>query len=323
MYMKNVWRLLTLIILSLRLNACHEVNIQPQEPKFYTRDITLFWEVFDGATNLSPEYFQQAYIDQGTPGLRDYAEQKDLAAALPIVLNSEAYRDYYLSVRENTLDVSDAVERSKQAFKKLRDIYSGTQFYNVYFLVGAMGAGGRISNNGLLVAVEMFSRKVDTPTERLRDWHQNVTRNKRYLPSIVVHEFIHIQQRFSPSNQGYRTTLEQAIHEGMADFVSKYLLDGEPFMNEHLHTYGDARQSALWEQFEDEMNQDYQDTEWFYTGRKTSLGHPADMGYYMGYKILESYAATFDTIDQAIAAMLSESDYQTIYEQSTYASQFE
>jgi len=138
-----------------------------------------------------------------------------------------------------------------------------------------------------------------------------------------VHEFIYMQQRFSPSNQGYRTTLEQAIHEGMADFVSRYLLEGEPFMNEHLHTYGDARQSALWEQFEREMNQNYRETEWFYTGGKTSLGHPADMGYYMGYKILESYAATFDTVDQAIATMLSESDYQAIYKRSTYASQFE
>ena len=165
--MKIFRGLFTLFILLLPLKACHEASIQPQEPRFFTRDIALFWLAFDGATNLSSEYFQQAYIDQGTLGLRDYVEQKNLAAALPIVMNSEAYRDYYLSVRENTLDVSNAVERSKQAFEKLREIYSGTRFYNVYFLVGAMGAGGRISNNGLLVAVEMFSRKEDAPTDRL------------------------------------------------------------------------------------------------------------------------------------------------------------
>ena len=321
--MKHILRMLAIIAVCFSLDSCQEDNLEPQQgPRFFTDDITLFWQVFDEATRLSSDYFQQAYIEQGTLGLRDYAQQKDLAKALPIVLNSSAYRDYYLAVRENTLDVSGAVERSRQAFLRLQEIYPETKFHDVYFLVGAMGAGGRISNNGLLIAVEMFSKKPDTPTEQLRDWHQNVTRNKKYLPSIVVHEFIHMQQRLSPRNQGYRTTLEQAILEGMADYVSGYLLHDEPFMNEHLHAYGDPREAELWQQFEAEMNDNYRDTEWFYTGRQTSLGHPADMGYYVGTKILEAYAATFDSPEEAIAAMLAEQDYVSIFERSGYPDPF-
>lgn len=321
--MKHVLQMLALIVICLLLDACQEEAFEPQQgPRFFKNDITLFWQVFEEATHLSSDYFQQAYIEKGTAGLRDYAKQKDLAKALPVVLNSEAYREYYLEVRENTLNVSGAVERSRQAFNRLKEIYPETRFHDVYFLVGAMGAGGRISDNGLLIAVEMFSKKQDTPTDQLRDWHQNVTRNQKYLPSIVVHEFIHMQQRLSPRNQGYKTVLEQAILEGMADFVSGYLLQGEPFMNEHLHAYGDPREAALWQQFEDEMHLNYRDTEWFYTSRQTSLGHPADMGYYIGTKILEAYAATFDTSEEAVAAMLAEQDYVTIFERSGYAHQF-
>jgi hypothetical protein len=65
----------------------------------------------------------------------------------------------------------------------------------------------------------------------------------------------------------------------------------------------------------------YQNTEWLFTGKKSSQGHLADMRF--GFKILESYRSNFDTIEDAIVAMLSTSDYKGIFNKSNYAEKFD
>lgn len=189
-------------------------------PAFSTSDINLFWEVFD---KINPDFsklkFQTLYIDKGTVGLKDYAEQKNLAVSLESILQSNAYLNYYKSVRQNTKDLTVAIQKSKEGFNKLKEIYPEADLFDVYFLIGALGAGGRVSNNGLLIAVEMFTKTDTTSLAGLNEWLQNVIRTKNYLPSIITHELIHKQQNFVPRNSGYTTVLEQSIREGMADYV--------------------------------------------------------------------------------------------------------
>jgi hypothetical protein len=93
-----------------------------------------------------------------------------------------------------------------------------------------MSAGGRISNKGLLIAVEMFSKNKNADLEQLSEWQQNVLRKKEYLPSIVVYKFVNMQQK----KLNFQTVLEKSIAEGMADFIAFHLLENRPFMNEHL-----------------------------------------------------------------------------------------
>jgi hypothetical protein len=293
------------------------------DPEYFTSDIDLFWRVFDStSTNYSAAEFQDLYVNMGTDGLRDYAGQKGLASSLQSTLRSERYLAYYRAIRENTRDLSGVIQISDRGFSELKKIHPETRFYRVYFLMGALTAGGRVSDNGLLVAVEMFSKNTNTPIGNLSDWHQAVIRNKEYLPSIVLHEFVHKQQAFRRQNSGYATLLEQSIVEGMADFVSYYLLDGEPFVNEHLHQYGDAKEKELWLQFEAKMNGTSKGTEWLYSGESTSKGHPADMGYYMGYKIVEAFSENFLNRDDAVSAMLSMENYTSLLSQSKYADKF-
>jgi hypothetical protein len=289
------------------------------EPNFISSDIDLFWEVYNASENLATEDFQTLYINRGTKGLKDYAELKDLASGLRFTLDKRSYVKYYNGIQENTLDIAETIDISRTAFLKLEDIYPKTNFFNVYFLIGAMSAGGRISNNGLLIAVEMFSKDQDTDLGQLNQWHQQVVRNKEYLPSITVHEFIHMQQK----RLNYQSVLEKSISEGMADFIAFHLLNNRPFMNEHLHSYGNPVEEQIWNEFNNQKEMKYQNTEWLYTGKTTSQGHPADMGYYVGFKILESYSSNFDSIEDAIIAMLSATDYKKIFKDSNYASKFD
>lgn len=317
-YLRGISLLHLLLLLTLFSNCKNDDAADPvRDPEFIFSDIDLFWEVFD-SNDFSSSNFQTNYIIKGTIGLQDYALQKNLAPGLNDILSNPTYLAYYNSIRENTLNLTEVVSKSQEALERLKAINEGTIILDVYFIVGSASAGGRISENGLLIAVEMFSSEESIDLSSLSEWHQNVIRNKTYLPSIVVHESIHIQQ-FGLGNNG--TVLESSLAEGMADFISHKLLPNEPFMNEHLHTYGDVKEEEIWLEFEAEMNLNRSGTEWLYTGATTANGHPADMGYYVGYKIYESFSSNYSTTEEAIQAILSTS-YSDVFDQSGYADKF-
>lgn len=291
------------------------------EPQFVTSDIDLFWDVFDEYEgNLSEAIIRDDYINKGTVGLQDFAALKTLRTALKDRVRTN--RTYYEAVRKNTLDLSDAINSTKQGLRKLIDVFHQARIPNVYFVIGAMSAGGKISGNGLLIAAEMFSKDDNTNLNGLSSWHNSVIRNREFLASIVVHESIHVQQALFGGSGNFTTVLEKSIQEGMADFIVKQVMPDEPFFNEHLHEYGDAREEMIWKEFELEMNLNLGSTEWLYTGSFTEQGHPADMGYYVGYKILEAYSAQFSSLELAIEAMLTTNDYEEIFKKSGYGSQF-
>lgn len=317
-------KLICYIVIIILLGGCSKDDFiftpTEQTEGFYTSDIDLFWQAYD---YMSPKFtennFQNIYINNGTAGLKDYASQKKLASGLYNVFRSKEYQNYYLSIRTNTMDYKDGIQKSKKAFQRFQDLRPEVELFDVYFLIGALGAGGRVSQNGLLIAVEMFSKTDKSNTADLSEWLNNVICTKDYIPSIVVHELVHKQQIIIPRNKTYTTLLEQALLEGMADFIACYLLPDEPFINQHIYDYGNAFEEQLWDEFKIEMDKNYKDTEWLYTGSiNTSKGYPADLGYYIGYKILEAYSENFDNIPDAINSMLNISDYYLIYANSSY-----
>ena len=169
-----------------------------------------------------------------------------------------------------------------------------------------------------MIAVEFFTKIDTTSLELLSDWHQKVIREKIYIPIIVIHELVHFNQNFSSHNIEYNTLLEQSIMEGMADFIALYLLPNEPFFNQHLHDFADTIEQKLWNEFKVEKDVNYSNTEWLYTVKNTSQGYPPDLGYYIGFKIIESYSKKFDDINIAIRNMLSNPDYYDIFDKSGY-----
>ena len=299
-------------------------NPKDQIDRFYTSDIDLFWQAYD---YISPQFtkdnFQNIYINNGSIGLKDYAMQKQLANGLEKIFSSPLYHNYYSAIRINTQDLTPVINKSKIAFEQFQKINPAIEIFDVYFLIGAMGAVGRVSENGLLIAVEMFSTTNEFNIGSLSEWHQDVIKTKDYLPLIIVHELVHKQQRIIPKNSEYKTLLEQSILEGMADYIACHLLPVDPFFNQHLHTFGDTIEEKLWDEFKIEKDKNYEDTEWLYTGNNMTNDYPADMGYYIGFKIIEAYSNKFENKTEAINNMLKNSNYYDILAQSNYEDKFE
>lgn len=154
----------------------------------------------------------------------------------------------------------------------------------------------------LLIGTEMSSRDPSTPMDGLTAWHKAVIGQVADLPHIVAHEIIHTQQ---PPLTGRKTLLAATRQEGGADFLSE-LISGRHIINP-AYAYGDAHRAALWAAFAKAMDST-NTSGWLFQGEKTPPGVPADLGYWMGYRITKAYYDRATDKAAAVRAILHASD---------------
>jgi hypothetical protein len=289
-------------------------NRDPEAARLVTSDIPVFWKVFEHASlKDAAEMFQKEYIEPGSAGLHDFLKsriQNGRALAGTVAARSR----YYAAIRESTLTVDQNVatkEAIRASFRKLKEIYPDAVFPDVYFLIGRMNSAGTVSSNGLLIGVEMNARSESTPVDELNAWERAVTGQIATLPHIVAHELIHIQQ---PQGGDNGTLLQQALNEGGADFVGELISGG--IINQVQRKYGDAHERELWAEFQKEMlGTDI--SHWMYQGDRAK-DRPADLGYYVGYKICESFYRHSADKHEAVRRMLRISDAPGFLKESGY-----
>jgi Predicted Zn-dependent protease (DUF2268) len=291
-----------------------KTNSDPDGARLVTSDIPRFWVAFDKATlRNAGDVFQREYIDGGSAGLHDFLENRIrngryLAGAIAMRPR------YYAAIRESTLavDKTPAIKEAiRTSFRRFKEIYPGAVFPDVYFVTGAMNSGGTASSNGLLIGVEMNARSESTPMDELNDWERAVIGQIANLPNMVAHELIHVQQ---PDDTSSATLLSQALKEGGADFVGGMISDGT--ISKTQREYGDAHEQALWTEFRKEMlGQDL--SRWFYQGDR-SKDRPADMGYYVGYKICEAFYRRATDKREAVRRILQIMDPEAFLRDSGY-----
>jgi uncharacterized protein YjaZ len=161
----------------------------------------------------------------------------------------------------------------------------------------------------------MYGRTKDTPAEEMDGWLRQVLKPVEEIPAIVAHELIHYQQKYPGTD---RSLLAQAIKEGSADFVGEIIVGKS--INGHLHVYGDPNERELWLEFKQQM--DGKDTSrWLYQGDKAK-DRPADLGYYVGFKICEAYYRQAADKARAIRDILEIQDFKQFLKASHYDSKF-
>ena len=266
-------------------------SASPDSSRLITSDITLFWETVDRASADSLEsMLQRDYLDRGTAGLRDFIPGRILDAGqlAQMITNRRARYD---AIRQSSLRVTEAEPGIRAAFRALEERYPDAVFPDVYFVIGRFNSGGTISPNGLLIGAEMY----DDPQR---------------LPSIVAHELVHFQQRPLTAQP---SLLVQSFREGSADFVGEMIAGMH--INSAAHAYGLQHERELWREFREQM-EGTSYTGWMYGDPPGE--RPADLGYFIGYRIARAYydraadkAAALRDILRAedVEGMLSRSGY--------------
>lgn len=291
-------------------------NRDPNAAKLVTSDIELFWKAYDKST---PEndliVYRDEYLKKGSPGLQTFTQIR-IGNSCNLVTAINSAPRYFRKLREPSLKVATYEPRIRASFRKMQELYSDSVFPDVYFVIGRMTTGGTLTDNALYIGIDMYGRNDDAPTDELSNWLKAVVAPMDRVPYIVAHELIHYQQKYSRS--GDTSLLTRAIGEGSADFIAE-LISGS-HINTHLHEYGNPIEKDLWLEFQKEMNgKDV--SNWMYQG-DSAKNRPADLGYYMGYKIAESYYKNASDKKQAVRDILEIKDVNEFFKRSRYAEKF-
>jgi len=196
-----------------------------------------------------------------------------------------------------------AVEtKIRNAYLGLQKIYPKAEFADVYFAVGTFTSAGAFMNGTLVISIEMFPETSQT-------LEGTSTANFEALPAIVIHEVVHYQQKYSHPE----SLLAKSIQEGCADFITELVMDTHTMSS--LHEYANPREEELWEEFQKVMNKSNFHN-WLYTHDQDRT---KDLGYWMGYKIVESYYLHHKDSPTVIEEILNIQDFNKFLADSQYS----
>lgn len=286
----------------------------PVAPRLITEDLDRFWAVWD-ASGGKPDAtaLQKAYFDPGSQGLKDFLELR-IQSAEALAKNIAAHPAYYAGLRRTTAALPAATGDIVAALERMRALYPKGSLPPVYFVIGAMNSGGTTSDAGLLIGVDMYGKHADTDLTGFGQWHRTVLAGPEMLPAIVVHELVHSLQ---PPERGSQSLLEGSLREGVADLLAERAYGKH--INAAAHAWGRANECTLWNEFTPRMGgSDYKG--FLYGGQ--AADRPADLGYFIGYRIAEAYLARHGAgVDEkkGIAALLETRDARKILKASGYS----
>lgn len=293
-------------------------ELEPENKKsVQTLDIDHFWEAFDHLKNCrtfsdSTAIFQQYYLDKATDGLLDLIEVRDLTAE-KFVQQVSLYPLFYSSIRKNTYEVKKAIPVIEEIFENFKSIYVNFKPFKVCFAIGIINTGGTVSNNFILIGSEIATSTEGVDLSEFTRYHKTnkaalLSAKKNILQEIknmVAHECVHTQQKQGVAPTAIKCKLlHKAIQEGSCDFI------GEMIANERINTiasqFGNDHEMEIWTTFKNELcNENIGN--WLYNGDNIK-GKPADLGYYVGYKIAQEYFNNATDKKQAITDIIEMTD---------------
>lgn len=271
----------------------------PLQARFATQDVANFWRAFDAdAAGAAGNPFETLYWRPATAGTRALLAKNALPDADSLRAVVRRRRADYLRIRAGSENMAAAVPACRAAYVVLKKLYPAATFPPVFFGVGAFGVGGNAHETGLLIGAEM-----NKPAD---------------IAPMVAHEVAHAQQRIPYK---YRILLEQCLIEGSADFLAE-LISGRPAGGEQ-YAYAKGRERELWREFERDQNLGENDSFalWLYSGERPA-GRPADLGYYIGYRITKAYYDRAADKRQAVRDILNIADCRQFLQRSGYADRF-
>jgi hypothetical protein len=261
-------------------------------PIIRLEDVDLFYAVYDAAGRRpSADQLQHDYLDRGSEGLHTFARIRNITGAnLAAALSKNP--EIYSEARRCAAALPQARERIYAAIRRLSSLYPDAKLPPITIAVGRgkpVAAAG--PTDGLMVGLEALCR--------VKYFDVNV--EDRFV-HVIAHEYIHVQQPESIASDEHPTVLEASLMEGAAEFLGEMISGGVG--NPGVHTEIKGRETEIETAFvADQGNTDL--SKWLYNG---TLDTPGDLGYWVGYRIVQSFYLHAADKRQAIRDILKMSD---------------
>ncbi len=293
--MKYVFLISSILAIGHIINA-QNFQSNPDSCKIVTSDIDNFWKAFEMfQQGYEGNPFDEHYMKIGSQGVIDFTPYR-IEHADTLSKNIIKNKLKYLSVKENTLRITEKKKQIIASCYALKYWFTDAIYPPVYFVIGNFNSGGTSSPNGLIIGAET----------------QNNIDN---IPYIVAHELIHFQQKRYTQET---TLLEQSIREGTADFMGEMISGNH--INKKTFDYGYEHENALCKEFVKVMYSDNWN-DWLYevSGKDD---RPNDLGYWMGYQIAKSFFDKQKDKHLAIRELLDIKDAKAFLIKSSYLQKY-
>lgn len=309
---KSILKCLALIGAMPLLCAATTTTLDPDQAEIVTSDVDHFWQAFDDAAKVPADQrvaiYTKEYFDLGSQGFRDYIAQRHVTPE-KLTEHVEQNRDYYTEIRPLIGKVVGQKPLIATAFKRLKALDPDIKFpAHIYYVVGPQRGLGMNSDNGIIFAAEMMATPPGTP----------YSYNKTYpafMPFGAVHETIHFNQTYQPDDKA--TLLQGVVTEGVADFISSLVLP-EPDVRQMTDRwqYGCPHEAELAARFAGEV--DLTKLQPWLFDHTPDTSWPPDMGYWLGYRIAQSYYDRASDKTAAVKALLQVTDFKALLKASDY-----
>jgi hypothetical protein len=247
-------------------------------PQILTDDVALFYKVYESAArHPTAEQLDRDYLAAGSEGLRRFAKLRNVTGAR-IVETIDKHPQTYEDARRCMAVLPQVKQRLSGAFAELARRYPEAKFAPVTLLVGRGRPVGITDATGISIGLEAMCAA---------DF-MNPNLENRFVYN-VAHELGHIQQPaevqlLNPGDPG-ATVLMLSLIEGAAEFNAE-LIAGEIGQSQ-LKAWTKEREAEIEAAFlRDKDKTDL--SHWLYNG-PGDAGHPGDLGYWVGYRIVKAY----------------------------------
>ena len=271
----------------------HESDpIVPQGPVVETADVALFYRVYDAAGGRpTAEQLQGDYLDQGSPGLKHFARIRNITGAR-IALAIDERPEIYVEARRCAAVLPAARDRAAGALERFSAMLPEARFPAVTISVG----------RGRPVAVARPTRGINIGLEALcaTDFINPDLEDR--LVRVMVHEFVHTQQTPELADKAQYTVLEASLAEGVAEFVTELMTGDVAYA--YMADLVRGREAEIETAFVEDMKKtELSDWVW-----NSTPEDPADLGYWVGYRIAKTFYDRAADKPEALRAILAITD---------------
>ena len=302
-------RIFTLTILLISFHS----NAQPNE--ISTQDITHFWEAYDALVDAkskedSIKTIEGLYLKRATKGFKKFQKVRDFQSKYYVyhIANSPGFWE---SVRPLTEQIANREDEIIEIMNKMSAEIPGFKAPKVCFAIGTLSTGGTTGGGYIHIGSEISASDYTVDTTNLNGWLKSIIGKTGDIVSMVAHEAVHTNQHGNVKI----TLLTASMGEGIADFITNEVLGKN--INASIHEYGLKNECQLWKEFQTEMDSKSY-SNWLYNG-SSAIGRPADLGYFMGFRIAQAYYDKTEDKKQALSDLLDRSKYVEIFQKSGYS----
>lgn len=299
--------LLYFVLMSSKLFSQSEIS---------TVDIRNFWKAYNLLETASTKadsilIVQTEYFDKATKANKKFIKLRKFTAE-EVVNVIQRYPLYFSSIKDNSHKIESQVAEINKNLSKLAEILPGFRPPKICFAFGCLRTGGTVSKNTILIGTEMIIADSTSIFDELSPWLKSVVSKTGDITPLIIHEAVHTYQK----NKYTKDLPSTIMKEGFAEFVTCNLLmlDNNPI----LYSYGDKNECSLWKSFISDLKNGISDySDWVYGG-SIDENKPADLGYYIGLKIIEKYYLNSSDKTEALKYLSDCDNYGQIFKSSGY-----